>query len=140
MRQVLEFLEWKAMWWTARENQCSKTGSKDLLEGLSAYAKVQSELQRTLAAHFCAIWQQPLCKAESLLDQPHTSAATQMPDRNHSPVPHTQSMDLSGDKEVEEEDNCDEDDAEEGDSDDLEADLEGVGGYESDAEGVLFYC
>lgn len=140
MRQVLEFLEWKAMWWTARENQRSKTGSKDLLEGLSAYAKVQSELQRTLAAHFRAIWQQPLCKAESLLGQPHASAATQMPDGNHSPVPHTQSMDLSGDKGVEEEDSCDEGDAEEEDSDDLEADLEGGGGYESDAEGVLFYC
>ena len=134
MCRVLEFLEWKATWWTAQENQ--RSGSKDLLEGLSAYAKVQSELQRALAHHFRMIWQQPLLDAESLLAQSST------PDGNHDPAPQTQPMDLSNEQEVEEADDDDDDDDDDEDGieeGDLEADLDEEG-YESDTEGVHFYC
>jgi len=99
------------------------------LEGLSAYTKVQSDLQCALAHHFCIIWQQPLLNAESLLAQ------SLMPDGNHDPAPQTQPMDLFNEQEVEEADD-NEDGVEEGD---LEADLDEEG-YESDTKGVHFYC
>jgi len=136
MRRVLEFLEWKATWWTAQENRRSKSGSKDLLEGLSAYAKVQSDLQLTLAAHFRTIWQQPLHDAEPLPAQPSMA-----PQTSDSQMPHTQTMDLSNNEEDDEEDDedgCLDDGAE--DFEDLEVGWDGEEGNESETEGVHFYC
>lgn len=128
MRRVLEFLEWKATWWTAQETWRSISASKNILEGLSAYAEVQSELQRALAAHFCTIWQQPLHDAETIA-------------QTHGQVPHAETLDLSNNNMAEEEDDDDDgssdDGAEEGD---LEVGLDGEDGNESDTEGVYFHC
>jgi len=103
------------------------------LEGLSAYAKVQSDLQCALAHHFRIIWQQPLLNAESLLAQ------SSMSDGNYDPAPQTQPMDLSNEQEVEEADDNDDNDEDGVEEGDLEADLDEEG-YESDTKGVRFYC
>ncbi|KAF8954794.1 hypothetical protein BDZ97DRAFT_1927721 [Flammula alnicola] len=59
MRRVLAFLEWKAKWWRSRE--LAREGvSKDLAEGLAAYARSQARLQDSLAAHFRELWKAPL--------------------------------------------------------------------------------
>ena len=68
MRQVLEFLAWRADWWTKRLDWRGVT-SKDLMEGLHAYAHSQADLQTTLSAKFRTIWRAPLDDA-SRADDP----------------------------------------------------------------------
>jgi hypothetical protein len=58
MRRVLEYLEWKAKWWTLQVGL--RSVDNGLSEGLHAYAEVQSQLQRSLVNHFRSIWKQPL--------------------------------------------------------------------------------
>ena len=69
MRRVLEYLEWKAKWWTLQAGLRSvDTG---LSEGLHSYAEVQSQLQHSLVNHFRSIWKQPLANVQQamLLDK-----------------------------------------------------------------------
>ncbi|KDR65407.1 hypothetical protein GALMADRAFT_148720 [Galerina marginata CBS 339.88] len=64
MRRVLAFLQWKANWWTARlEPRDGLT--KELEEGIRAYAQSQSKLQEDLATHFRALWKAPLEDGET---------------------------------------------------------------------------
>ena len=56
MRRVIAFLDWKAGWWIDRRGTRKDITNKDLLEGLSAYAEVQADLQRMLKEEFCSIW------------------------------------------------------------------------------------
>ena len=65
MRRVLAFLEWKSSWWLDRENLRVDI-TNDLAEGLKAYAQTQSDLQRALKEHFCAIWQSPLTDSDDI--------------------------------------------------------------------------
>ncbi|KDR69913.1 hypothetical protein GALMADRAFT_44524, partial [Galerina marginata CBS 339.88] len=59
MRRVVEFLSWKAAWWSERLDW--RTGiTKELAEGLRAYAHTQADLQTALSAEFCTIWKAPL--------------------------------------------------------------------------------
>ncbi|KDR65401.1 hypothetical protein GALMADRAFT_81900, partial [Galerina marginata CBS 339.88] len=73
MRRVIAFLEWKAKWWIGKMFMRVGEG-KDLDEGLYSYAKTQSDLQRSLATHFAALWRKPL-EEETSADQEGTAAA-----------------------------------------------------------------
>ena len=59
MRRVLAFLQWKAQWWTAKQ-ESRKAADKALAEGLKAYSLEQAGLQVLLSTHFQTIWKQPL--------------------------------------------------------------------------------
>jgi hypothetical protein len=59
MRRVLEFLAWKADWWSTRVGW-RRDINKDLAEGLRAYAQTQADLQTTLSTEFRTIWRSPL--------------------------------------------------------------------------------
>ena len=80
MRRVLEFLAWKADWWTARLGRRGDS-NKDLVEGLCAYAHTQADLQTALSTEFRTIWRAPLDDARHVEDptgeddddDPHTS-------------------------------------------------------------------
>lgn len=59
MRRALAFLRWKGNWWLERRH--ARPGvSKDMLEGISAFATTQAEIQNSLANHFQKLWQAPL--------------------------------------------------------------------------------
>lgn len=59
MRRALAFLRWKADWWL--ERRYARAGvSPDMLEGISAFATTQAEVQNSLANHFQKLWQAPL--------------------------------------------------------------------------------
>jgi hypothetical protein len=63
MRRVVAFLDWKTTWWTDRRNMrggVSDGVSKELQEGLAAYAEGQADLQKNLREHFCMLWRLPL--------------------------------------------------------------------------------
>ncbi|PPQ87430.1 hypothetical protein CVT25_008165 [Psilocybe cyanescens] len=60
MRRTLAFLEWKANWWRDCQSVAGLQVSKDLQEGLSAYALSQAGVQDSLAAHFRKLWLAPL--------------------------------------------------------------------------------
>ena len=51
MRQVIEFLKWKARWWKERQEQQGEIG-KDFREGLQSYAQTQRSIQLALASEF----------------------------------------------------------------------------------------
>ena len=55
MRRVSVFLEWKSNWWLQRQ-ELRKGLSRDLDEGMRAFAMGQADLQQRLAAHFREIW------------------------------------------------------------------------------------
>jgi hypothetical protein len=62
MRRVLEFLAWKADWWSKRLGWRTDI-NMDLAEGLRAYAHTQANLQTTLSTEFRTIWKAPLSDA-----------------------------------------------------------------------------
>ena len=55
MRRVSVFLEWKSNWWLQHQ-ELRKGLSRDLDEGMRAFAMGQADLQQRLAAHFQEIW------------------------------------------------------------------------------------
>ena len=55
MRQVVAFLNWKTTWWMDCRNMRGGV-SKDLQEGLTAYAEGQADLQKGLCEHFRMLW------------------------------------------------------------------------------------
>ena len=62
MRRVAVFLDWKTTWWMDRRNMRAGVGngvSKDLQEGLTAYAEGQADIQKSLREHFCMLWKLP---------------------------------------------------------------------------------
>ena len=64
---MLEFLAWKAGWWTTRLDWRRHT-DKDLAEGLRAYAHTQADLQTMLSTEFRIIWRAPLEDASRIED------------------------------------------------------------------------
>jgi hypothetical protein len=56
MRRTIAFLDWKTKWWMDRQGARTNVTSKELREGLDAYAEVQADLQKMLKEEFCAIW------------------------------------------------------------------------------------
>ena len=81
MRRVLDFLGWKADWWTmwmywrrdvnkelADLNKDLAELNKDLAEGLRTYAHTQADLQTMLSTKFCTIWKAPLDDARHVED------------------------------------------------------------------------
>jgi len=59
MRRAVAFLDWKTKWWLDRRLTRNNV-SKELAEGLAAYAEGQAELQKELRDHFCMLWKMPL--------------------------------------------------------------------------------
>lgn len=59
MRRVLEFLAWKADWWSTQVGR-RRDINKDLAEGLCACAHTQADLQTMLSTEFRTIWRAPL--------------------------------------------------------------------------------
>ncbi|KAH9476140.1 hypothetical protein JR316_0011711 [Psilocybe cubensis] len=58
MRRTLAFLKYKSDWWV--EQQSALPGApKDLVEGISAFAISQAEIQTSLANHFRKLWAAP---------------------------------------------------------------------------------
>ena len=90
MRRVLEFLAWKADWWSMRVDWRSDI-NKDLTEGLRAYAHTQANLQTMLSTEFRSIWKAPLNDATQAEDpageddDPNTSD-TEDSDEGDNPV------------------------------------------------------
>ncbi|KAF9472815.1 hypothetical protein BDN70DRAFT_818108 [Pholiota conissans] len=67
MRRVLEFLEWRANWWIARQRP--RVGiTPELQEGLEAYAINQAAVQRRLSDAFRKIWKTPLPLVDDIYD------------------------------------------------------------------------
>lgn len=62
MRRVIPFLDWKANWWSAKQNSRA-VNDVTLAEGLRAYAVDQKLCQLALKASFQAIWKTPLNEA-----------------------------------------------------------------------------
>ena len=59
MNHVLKYLEWKSEWW--RQCADARLGlTKDLTEGLTAYAHDQADVQTALHVHFRKLWDAPL--------------------------------------------------------------------------------
>lgn len=55
MQRILEFLDWRAKWWTSRAKQkLSKDAAGD--EGFCAYAHRQAGIHMGLLAHFQGLW------------------------------------------------------------------------------------
>ena len=59
MNRVLKYLEWKSEWWRRRADARSGL-SKDLAEGVRAYAQDQADIQAALCMHFRRLWEAPL--------------------------------------------------------------------------------
>ncbi|KAH9484782.1 hypothetical protein JR316_0001684 [Psilocybe cubensis] len=59
MRRTLAFLEYRKQWWLKRKSAWTGV-RKDLLEGISAFAISQADIQDSLAQHFRALWATPL--------------------------------------------------------------------------------
>ena len=55
MRRTLVFLEWKSDWWLQQQG-VQKELTRDLDEGLRAFAVGQADLQRHLVVYFREIW------------------------------------------------------------------------------------
>jgi hypothetical protein len=63
MNCMLKYLEWKSEWWRQRAD--TRLGlTKDLTEGLRAYAHDQADVQTALRVHFCKLWDAPLRTSE----------------------------------------------------------------------------
>jgi len=63
MNRVLKYLEWKSEWWRQRAD--ARPGlTKDLTEGLRAYAHDQADIQTALRVHFRKLWDAPLQTSE----------------------------------------------------------------------------
>lgn len=68
MRRTIAFLDWKSRWWTDRQGARTDVTSKELREGLHAYAEVQADLQKMLKAEFQATWKVSLSDSTANLD------------------------------------------------------------------------
>ncbi|KAG1902395.1 uncharacterized protein F5891DRAFT_1127683 [Suillus fuscotomentosus] len=55
MRQVRQYLDWRAQWWEARAELDHH--DKGIVEGARAYAYRQSAIQRALLSRFTALWE-----------------------------------------------------------------------------------
>ena len=67
MRRLVEFLNWKARWWTVRQTLRSST-NKALLEGITSYAIKQARVQRELGALAQNLFKTPLEEMDAALD------------------------------------------------------------------------
>ncbi|KDR66325.1 hypothetical protein GALMADRAFT_1156932 [Galerina marginata CBS 339.88] len=65
MRRVLAFLNWKAKWWSSKQ-ESRPTSDVVLAEGIRAYAVDQGSLQRKLQLSFQEIWKAPLQDMENI--------------------------------------------------------------------------
>ncbi|KDR74714.1 hypothetical protein GALMADRAFT_70522 [Galerina marginata CBS 339.88] len=78
MRCVLKYLEWKSDWWKKRGEMRSEV-SRELKEGLHAFAASQADVQEALASHFRKLWEAPLSAMEA-----ETQQATNDDDNDNS--------------------------------------------------------
>jgi len=67
MRRLVEFLNWKARWWTERQTLRSVT-SKALLEGITSYAIKQARVQRELGTLAQNLFKTPLEEMDAVFD------------------------------------------------------------------------
>ncbi|PPR01605.1 hypothetical protein CVT26_013324 [Gymnopilus dilepis] len=65
MSRVLKYLDWKANWWRKWSLERPDV-SRELSEGMRAYALTQAAVQDTLAKHFKAMWDAPLCAPDDV--------------------------------------------------------------------------
>ena len=68
MGRVLKYLDWKATWWRKWASEQPDV-SRELSEGMRAYALTQAAVQDTLAQHFKAMWEAPLCAPEDVISK-----------------------------------------------------------------------
>jgi hypothetical protein len=68
MRRTIAFLDWKSKWWMDRQGARTDVTSKELREGLHAYAEVQADLQKMLKAEFHATWKVSLSDSTASLE------------------------------------------------------------------------
>ena len=68
MRRTIAFLDWKSKWWMDCQGARTDVTSKELREGLHAYAEVQADLQKMLKAEFHAIWKVSLSDSTASLE------------------------------------------------------------------------
>jgi len=66
MRRLVEFLNWKARWWTERQTLRS-SNNKALLEGITSYAIKQARVQRELGALAQNLFKTPLEEIDAAL-------------------------------------------------------------------------
>ena len=59
MNRVLKYLDWKASWWR-KSASVQFDVSRELSEGIRAYALTQADVQDRLARRFKAMWEAPL--------------------------------------------------------------------------------
>lgn len=55
MRCVLQYVEWHATWWEARQS-LHEDLPPEQAEGMAAYARKQASIQRTLGSTFDYLW------------------------------------------------------------------------------------
>jgi len=67
MRRLVEFLNWKARWWTERQTLRS-SNNKALFEGITSYAIKQARVQRELSALAQNLFKTPLEEMDAALD------------------------------------------------------------------------
>ncbi|RDX39980.1 hypothetical protein OH76DRAFT_1423978 [Lentinus brumalis] len=57
MRRVVEFFEWKALWWRAQVRRRAKASESPALQrGLSSYAEYQASVYERMASHCAHTW------------------------------------------------------------------------------------
>ena len=67
MRRLVEFLNWKARWWTERQT-LRPVNNVALLEGITSYAIKQTRVQRELGALAQTLFKTPLEEMDATLD------------------------------------------------------------------------
>ncbi|KAG6805596.1 hypothetical protein H0H92_014788 [Tricholoma furcatifolium] len=65
MRRVLEYCRWRADWWERQE--CRRTASPLLQEGLIAYVTEQANIERSRASAWQAQWEDLRARAQETL-------------------------------------------------------------------------
>jgi hypothetical protein len=66
MRRVLQFCQWKAMWWL-EQAPCREDLPPQLAEGLRAYAEEQADLERCISSLWTTKWAVARALAQPIL-------------------------------------------------------------------------
>ena len=68
MRWVIQYLDWKALWWHSQGTVRSSTARPDILSGLIAYTECQADLMVNLAKSFASLWHPILAASQLPID------------------------------------------------------------------------
>ena len=68
MRRTLAYCEWKSSWWRERENL--RSGSIEVIDGASAYARKQADMWTELSRSFADQWAPIICRFNLPSDWP----------------------------------------------------------------------